>query len=53
VLVNMEEQSAVVAEVRTVVDPPSVIRAVAAEDGQRGFRRHAARGAGAYFWVEP
>ena len=43
VLVNQDEQSKVVEEVaRTVVDPAKVITRVAAEDGQRGFCRHAA-----------
>ena len=52
VLVNQEEQSAVVEAVaRTVVDPAKVFTRVAAEDGQRGFRRHDEAVPGAYFWV--
>ena len=54
VLVNQEEQSSVVAEVaRTVVDPAKVITRVAAEDGQRGFRRHDAGGARRLFLGRP
>ena len=54
VLVNQEEQSRVVAEVaRTVVDPAKVITRTTPEDGQRGFRRHAARGARRLFLGRP
>ncbi len=54
VLVNEEEQSAVVAAVaRTVVDPDKVITRAEAEDGQRGFRRHDAGGARRLFLGRP
>ena len=54
VLVNSEEQSKAVAEVaRTVVDPAKVFTRVAAEDGQRGFRRHAACGPRRVFLGRP
>ena len=54
VLVNQEEQSSVVEAVaRTVVDPAKVFTRVAAEDGQRGFRRHDAGGAGRVFLGRP
>ena len=54
VLVNEEEQSAVVAAVaRTVVDPSKVITTIGAQDGQRGFRRHDAGGARGVFLGRP
>ena len=54
VLVNQQEQSNVIAEVaRTVVDPAQGLHAAAAEDGQRGFRRHAAGGARRLFLARP
>ena len=54
VLVNQEEQSKVVEEVaRTVVDPAKVITRSQPQDGQRGFRRHAAGGARRLFLGRP
>ena len=51
-LVNSAEHAAFVADAaRGVVGPENVSTTPRPEDGQRGFRRHAAGRPGAYFWL--